>query len=64
VETDAIWGLGTHGRLIALVFAFIEWAFVGLYVYSLKRFDANGLVKFMAAALALLGSSGRGDCRP
>jgi hypothetical protein len=50
--------LGLLGRLAILLLALNEWAFVLFYVYCLKRFQKNFLMKLVAAILALLSAFG------
>jgi hypothetical protein len=42
------------GRLVVLILAFAEWALMLLYVYCLKRFRQNYLVKLSLLVLTLL----------
>jgi len=52
--------MGVLGRLAVLLLACTEWAFTLLYVYCLKRFRQNFLVKLIAAILAISSGVGVG----
>jgi hypothetical protein len=45
--------MGALGRIAVLLLASAEWASVLLYVYCLKRFQKNFLVKLIAAIVAI-----------
>ena len=50
--------LSVTGHLIVLLLALIEWSFVLLFVYCVKRFRTNLLVKLLTAGLSLLATVG------
>jgi hypothetical protein len=50
--------LSVNGYLIVLLLALIEWSFILLFVYCVKRFRTNFVVKLLAAGLALLAMLG------
>jgi hypothetical protein len=50
---SAITMQSAYGRIAVLLLALSAWAFVFLYVYCLKRFRHNFLVKLIALILAL-----------